>query len=64
MTTEVDLESELPAPISKGQRLGTMTVKAGEQILSQIPLVAQEGVERLDFGDIFRILLKKFFLIK
>ena len=64
ITTQIQLEESVSAPVSKGQRLGTMTVKAGEQILSQIPLVAQEGVERLDFGDIFRILLKKFFMIK
>jgi hypothetical protein len=33
--------------------LGTLTVKAGEQVLSQIPLVAVEAVERLTWGDLF-----------
>ena len=64
VATEVSLEETVTAPISKGQRLGTMTVKAGEQILAQIPLVAQEAVPRLSWGDIFRMLLRQFFMAK
>ena len=60
----VELEEEIAAPVSKGQRLGTMTIKAGEQILAQIPLVAQEAVPRLSWGDIFRMLLRQFFMAK
>jgi len=58
VTTEVELESELPAPISKGQRLGTMTVKAGEQVLAQIPMVADAGVARLTWSDLFLMVLR------
>ena len=47
VTTEIELESKIPAPVSKGQRLGTATVRSGEQILAQIPLVAEEGVQKL-----------------
>ncbi len=50
---QTSLEETVTAPVSRGQRLGTMTVKAGEQILSQIPLVAETGIERLGFFDIF-----------
>ena len=53
VTTEIVLEPEIAAPVSKGQRLGTMTVKAGDQILAQIPMVAETGVERLTWGQIF-----------
>lgn len=53
VTTEVTLEESVTAPVSQGQRLGTMTVKAGDQILVEIPLVAAEGVERLTWGDLF-----------
>jgi len=60
ITTEQTLEPQVTAPISKGQRLGTMTVKSGEQVLAQIPLVAETSVERLTFGDIFLQLLKQF----
>ena len=53
VTTEVMLEESVTAPVSKGQRLGTMTIKAGEQVLSEVPLVAAEAVERLSWGDLF-----------
>ena len=53
VTTEVTLEPSVTAPVSLGQRLGTMTVKSGEQILAEIPLVASEAVERLTWGDLF-----------
>ena len=59
VTTRVQLEEVLIAPVSQGQRLGTLTVQAGEQILKEIPLVAGEGVERLSFGDLFVTVLKK-----
>ncbi len=59
VTTQVELEPEVAAPVSKGQRLGTLSVKAGEQILTQIPLVAQDAVDRLTWGQVFLRVLKK-----
>ncbi len=59
VTTQVELDPQVTAPVSQGQRLGTMTVKAGEQILKQIPLVAKNGVARLTLGDLFLLLLKQ-----
>ena len=51
--TETVLEESVTAPVSQGQRLGTLTVRAGEKILAEIPLVAAETVERLTWGDLF-----------
>ena len=59
VTTEVSLEESLTAPVSKGQKLGTLTIKSGDQILSQIPMVAGEEVRRLTWGEIFVRLLQK-----
>ena len=59
VTTQVTLEESVTAPVSRGQRLGTLTVKAGDQILAQVPLVAKTGVERLSFGDLFVKIFKK-----
>ncbi|MDY3225459.1 MAG: D-alanyl-D-alanine carboxypeptidase family protein [Candidatus Faecousia sp.] len=59
VTTEVTLEESVAAPVAKGQRIGTLSVKSGEQTLRQIPLVAAEGVERLTLGDIFGIILRR-----
>ena len=53
VTTQVTLEESVTAPVSKGQRLGTLTVKAGEQVLAQVPLVAKDPVERITWKDLF-----------
>ena len=59
VTTEITLEEQLMAPVSQGQKLGTMTVKAGDQVLSEIPLVAAVPVEKLTFGDLFLLILRR-----
>ena len=64
VTTHIALEETVTAPVSKGQRLGTLTVKAGEQVLSQIPLVAAEPVQRLEWGEMFVKVLKQIAMAK
>ena len=59
VTTEVTLVESVTAPVTKGQVLGTMTVKAGDQLLAEVPLVAAEDVPRLSWGDIFVKVLRK-----
>ena len=59
IVTEITLEDSLTAPVSRGQRLGTLTVKAGEQVLSEIPMVAEAPVARLTWGDLFLQVLEK-----
>ena len=59
VTTEIALEERVAAPVSLGQKLGTMTVKAGEQVLSEIPLVAAEPVKKLSFWEVFVLILKR-----
>ncbi len=59
VTMDVALEEEVPAPVAQGQRLGTMTVKVGEQTLADIPLVAAEAVEKLTWGDLFGKILRR-----
>ena len=59
ITTEVILDEAVTAPVSLGQRLGTMTVKAGEQVLKEIPLVAESAVEKVTGGQMFLRLMKK-----
>ena len=58
----LEVMEKVTAPVSKGQRLGTMTVRCGEQILAQLPLVAEETVPRLSFGQIWKNLLRTLFL--
>ena len=45
--SEIVLEECVTAPVSRGQRLGTLIVRAGEHTLAQIPLVAERTVTKL-----------------
>ena len=59
VTMELSVEESVTAPVSRGQRLGTLTVKSGDQILKEVPLVASVGVERKTFGDLFQMVFKR-----
>ena len=59
VTTRITLEPQLSAPVSKGQRIGEMTVYAGEQILAKVPLVAEEAVPRLGWKELFLRILRR-----
>ena len=59
VTTELALDSAVTAPVSAGQKLGTLTVRVGEQVLAQIPMVAQDAVERLTLWDLIILVLKQ-----
>ena len=54
-----ELEETVSAPVSKGQKLGMMTIKVGEQTIRQIPMVAEEGVTRLTWWDLFLQIFRK-----
>ena len=59
VTMELSVAESVAAPVSRGQRLGTLTVKTGDQILKEVPLVAAEGVERKTFGDLFGMVFRR-----
>ena len=50
---QTELEDSVAAPVSKGQKLGTMTVSVGQQVIAQIPLLAAEDVPKLTFWQMF-----------
>ena len=58
VTTEVTLEKTVTAPVSMGQKLGTLTVKCGEQVLAQVNMIAKEPIRKLTWGQIFLRLLR------
>ena len=45
--------------MSQGQRLGTLEIKAGDQILAQVSMVAEAPVERLTLGQLFVQMLRQ-----
>ena len=56
---KIELEESVPAPVSQGQALGSMTVYEGENILLQVPMVAEKSVLRLSFWDLFQMVLRR-----
>jgi len=64
ITTQIELEESVTAPVSRGQRLGTLTVKAGDQVISQVPLVAEKEVVRLNLPELWKLLLRRIAMAK
>ena len=59
VVVQTELEEVVTAPVSKGQRIGTVTVRVGEQVLAQIPMLAEQAVPKLTWGQMFWRLLRK-----
>ena len=55
---KTELETQVSAPVSQGQRLGTLSVQIGDQVIAQVPLVADTTVPMLSFGQIFLRILR------
>lgn len=64
VTTQVTLEEVATAPVSQGQRLGTLKVLSGDQLLREVPLVAAQSVPRLTWGAMFVKVLKQVAMAK
>ena len=56
--SSVQLAGQVTAPVEQGQTLGMLTVKAGDQTLAEIPLVAPEPIPALTWWDVFLQMLK------
>ena len=64
VSTEITLEESVTAPVSRGQRLGTLRIKAGEQVLAEVPMVARDPVPRLTYGEILVRVLQQIAMAK
>lgn len=63
LTARVELAQLVPAPVEKGQQVGTISVYAGEKLLIQLPLAAAQAVAKLSFGDVFKLVLERVCMI-
>lgn len=45
LTARLDIQGDLAAPIEAGQRVGTLEVRLGEEVVGEQPLLALESVE-------------------
>lgn len=62
LTQSVELSAEVEAPVAAGQALGTLTVRAGDEVLLELPLQAEQAVEKLSWGGMLTRLLRCAFL--
>ena len=62
LTQTVELVDSVAAPVEAGDRLGTLTVTAGEETAAEIPILAGETVPRVTFSQMLRRLLRTAFL--
>ncbi|WP_295581310.1 D-alanyl-D-alanine carboxypeptidase family protein [uncultured Oscillibacter sp.] len=58
----VTLAESAAAPVAAGDRLGTLTVTAGEEVVAEIPLLAGEDVPRITYVQMLLRLLRTAFL--
>jgi len=62
MEVQVEAEETLSAPVEAGQQVGKLTVRAGEKVLAELPLIAKEGVARLTYWQILERCLRMAFM--
>ena len=62
VTREITVTEQVSAPVEQGQTLGTITLKSGDDVLAEIPLVAEVGVERLSWGQLMSRITKKLWM--
>ena len=53
ITYSVELPDSVAAPVENGQKLGTLTVSIGGKVFREVPLVAENAVERAGLFGIF-----------
>ncbi|QEY34011.1 D-alanyl-D-alanine carboxypeptidase [Caproiciproducens galactitolivorans] len=57
----VTLNENVTAPVKKGQIVGKIVYKLGNEVVKECPICAKNSVEKISFGSVFRILAKYLF---
>ena len=57
LTQETTLPEMVDAPVAQGQKLGTLTVRDGEMVVLEVPILAAESVEKLTWWEMYRRML-------
>ncbi|NMA26019.1 MAG: D-alanyl-D-alanine carboxypeptidase [Clostridiales bacterium] len=61
VTKDVQMVEKTQAPLKAGDKLGTLVVKSGDNVLGEYPIVAGDSVGRLNWGDVFVRFLRMLF---
>ncbi len=60
---EVSVDPEITAPVQKGQILGKVTCKMGDEVMKEFSIRAKNNVEQITFPSVFNLLLHELFLL-
>ncbi len=61
LTAEINSINYIEAPVEKGTKIGTMTIKNGEDIIEELDILTAKRVERRSILDYFSIFAKVIF---
>ena len=59
VTMALQTVEQVTAPVVRGQVLGTLTIRSGDQVLKEVSLVASRDVPRLTWGQLFVRVLRR-----
>ncbi len=60
ISSEIKLKEEVEAPVSKGQEVGRVTYKCGDNVLGEFPIISLENIERINFTGVLKIAISTF----
>lgn len=58
LSYQINLPESVTAPVAQGQKLGTLTVRSGEEILAELPLVSADPIVRLSCWQVYMGLIQ------
>ncbi|WP_249871918.1 D-alanyl-D-alanine carboxypeptidase family protein [Oceanobacillus saliphilus] len=59
ITTDIELRENWDFPIKKGEQVGKLYVKDGENILSEVPLTVEEDIEKASYFSLLKRTLQE-----
>ena len=62
ITTTVELDQQVQAPVEKGQKMGTMIISTKDEVLKKIPLVCPERIEKKSWWQVATEILRAAFI--
>jgi D-alanyl-D-alanine carboxypeptidase (penicillin-binding protein 5/6) len=57
----VTMSDTLEAPVEKGQVIGKITYKLGDETLKEVNITAKSSVSKIDFISCYKVLLRSLF---
>lgn len=63
LTASVTLPQRLEAPVPAGTQVGSVTLKAGEEVLGEYPVATRDDIPRMDWRTALSLFLKALFTL-